>query len=66
MLLSNFNKRELCEIETPMLQKYFHYNEISKNEGDMLKELCPIRDKRLFIDFDVKEIQLLIDLTSTG
>ena len=24
MLLSNFNKSELCEIETPMLQKYFH------------------------------------------
>ena len=66
MLFSNFNKRELCEIETPMLQTYFHCNEICKNEGDMLKELCPIRDKRLFIDFNVREIQLLIDLTSTG
>jgi len=65
-LLSNFNKRKLCEIETPMLQKYFHCNEICKNEGDMLKELCLIRDKRLFIDIDVREIQLLIDLISTG
>jgi len=66
MLLSNFNKRELCEIETPMLLKYFHCNEICKNEGDMLKELCLIRDKRLFIDFDIREIQLLIDLISIG
>ena len=49
-----------------MLQKYFHYNEICKNKGEMLKELSPIRDIRLFIDFDVREIQLLIDLICTG
>jgi len=66
ILLSNFNKREFCEIETTMLQKYFLCNECCKNEGDMLKELCLISDKRLFIEFEVKEIQLLIDLTSTG
>ena len=33
-------------------------NEIRNKEGDMLKELYLIRDKRLFIDFDVREIQL--------
>jgi len=60
----SLNKRELCEIGTPMLQKYIHCNEIGKN--DTLKELCLIRDKRLFIDFNVREIQLLIDLISTG
>ena len=64
MLLSNFNIRVLCEIETPMLQTYFHCNEICKNQGDMLKELCLIRDKWLFNDFDVREIPLLIDLIS--
>ena len=66
MLLSNFNKRELCEIETPLLQKYFRCNGICQNEGGMLKELFLIRDKRLFIDFDVRKIHLLIDLISTG
>jgi len=38
---------------------------LQKRAG-MLKELCLIGDKRLFIDFDVREIKLLIDLISTG
>lgn len=66
MLLSIFNRSELCEIGKPMLQDYFVCNEICKNEGDLLKELCLIRDKRFFIDFDSREIQLLIDLICTG
>ena len=66
MSLSNFNKREHCEIETPMLQKYFHCNEICKNELDILKEWCLFRDKSLFIGSDVRQIQLLIKLISTG
>ena len=49
MLLSNFNKSELCEIETPMLQKYFSVMKSVKTKGDMLKELCLIRDKRLLL-----------------
>jgi len=49
MFLSNFNERGLCEIETPMLQKYCYCNEIDKNKGDMLKELCLIGDKRLLL-----------------
>ena len=58
MFLSNFNKRELCEIETPMLQNISILMKIFKMKGitDMFKELCLIRDKRLFTDFDVRDI----------
>ena len=50
MLFLYINKRELCEIDTQMLQIYFHCNEICKNEGDILKQVCLIKDKRLLLN----------------